>query len=213
VNRFESLFARAVDRRRDLALLILALAVAAFRVPAFAHTDQAAGGFLAGLLHPILGVDHFLAMLSVGIVSAQLGGRRIFTVPTTFVAAMVLGALAGIYGNEWPFAEVGIALSVVVLGLAIATAHEGRHALAILAVVAVFGSLHGHAHGLEMPGAADPVYYGGGFLLSTATIHLLGVGVGHWFTLREDRMRPLRHLGTLMAGMGLMIFLNLVTAQ
>jgi urease accessory protein len=188
-----------------------AVAVASLPAAAYAHAGNAGAGFLSGLLHPVFGLDHFLAMLSVGIVSAQLGGRRILTVPLAFVLAMIGGAIAGLYGQPWRFSEVGIALSVVVLGLAIAVATANRGSWPILAVVALFGSLHGHAHGLEMPGSADPVYYGGGFLISTTAIHLLGVGIGHASTRREAFMTPLRHVGSGMAGMGLMILVNLIT--
>jgi urease accessory protein len=189
-----------------------ALALFCFPAAAYAHVGIEAGqGFVAGLLHPVLGLDHFLAMVSVGIVSAQLGGRRIFTVPATFVLAMIAGAVAGVHGQQWPFTEAGIALSVIVLGTAIAAVrHQGQGwpVLGVMAVVAFFGSLHGHAHGLELPKAADPVYYAAGFVIATTAIHLLGVGIGHFFTARTAFVPLLRHMGSAMAGMGLMILLS-----
>jgi urease accessory protein len=193
---------------------LTALMLVCFPAAAFAHVGREAGaGFMAGLLHPVFGLDHFLAMLSVGIVSAQLGGRRIFTVPATFVLSMIAGAVVGIRGYEWPFSEVGIALSVVVLGLAIATVKEGGKGWPVLVVVALFGSLHGHAHGLELPKAADPIYYAAGFVTSTTAIHLLGVGIGHWLTTRAAFVTLLRHMGSGMAGMGLMILLDSMTPR
>jgi urease accessory protein len=191
--------------RAGLAALLLTCLPSA----AYAHTGLAAEGFMSGLLHPVFGLDHFLAMLSVGIVSAQLGGIRIYVVPATFVLAMIAGAVAGVYGHPWPWGEVGIALSVIVLGLAIATVQHGGRGWPVMMMVAVFGSLHGHAHGLEMPRAAEPVYYAAGFVASTTAIHLLGVAIGHFATRREAAVRLLRHMGTLMAGMGLMILLDL----
>jgi urease accessory protein len=80
-------------------------------------------------------------------------------------------------------------------------------------VVVLFGSLHGHAHGLELPRAADPVYYAAGFVTSTTAIHLLGVGIGHWFTTRVRLATLLRHSGSGMAGMGLMILLDSIVAK
>jgi urease accessory protein len=181
---------------------------------AWMHISREAGqGFVAGLLHPVFGLDHFLAMLSVGIVSAQLGGRRIFTVPATFVLSMIVGAVIGVYGRQWPLSEVGIAVSVVVLGIAIATVKEHGLGWPVLAVVALFGSLHGHAHGLELPKAADPVYYGAGFVTSTTIIHLMGVGIGHLLTTRAAFGNLLRHMGSAMAGMGLMILLDVVVPK
>ncbi len=179
---------------------------------AWAHTQQSAQGFVSGLLHPLLGGDHFLAMLSVGIVSAQLGGRRIWTVPTTFVLAMIAGAIAGVYGQAWPLTEQGVALSVIILGIAIATVTQRVSSWPVMLCVALFGALHGHAHGLELPKSADPIYYGAGFLASTTAIHLLGVGVGHVFTERARFVPVLRHIGSAMAGMGLMILVSRITA-
>jgi urease accessory protein len=131
-------------------------------------------------------------------------------VPSIFVLAMVSGAAAGLLGYEIPFLEVGIALSVVLLGGAIVLIRNLRLANVVYLSVAFFGLLHGYAHGLEMPNAADPVYYGGGFVLSTVAIHLLGVGIGHVLTSALKYQAALRHLGSLMAGMGLMILIELV---
>ena len=197
--------------RKWTGVALAALVLACFPSVAYAHTEESGVGFVTGFLHPLLGLDHFLAMVSVGIVSAQMGGRKIYIVPAMFVLAMVGGAVAGVYGYQWPLTEVGIAFSVVVLGSAIATVREdgkGWPVLAVLLVVAFFGSRHGHAHGLELPKSADPVYYAGGFVASTTLIHLLGVGIGHLFTSRATFMPLLRHLGSAMAGMGLMILLQ-----
>jgi len=195
--------------RRLSGATLAALALLCFPSVAYAHVGREAGaGFLAGLMHPVFGLDHFLAMLSVGIVSAQLGGRRIFTIPATFVLSMIAGAVVGVRGYEWPFSETGIAISVVVLGVAIAIVRENGNGWPVMIVVALFGSLHGHAHGLELPKAADPVYYAAGFVTSTTAIHLLGVGIGHFFTTRKSLAALLHHMGSAMAGMGLMILLD-----
>jgi urease accessory protein len=195
------------SRRRAAFALLAILAMAA--APVHAHVDKASSGFVSGLLHPVFGIDHFLAMLSVGIVSAQLGGRHVWGVPSAFVVAMVSGAAAGLLGYAIPFLEMGIALSVVLLGTAIVLIRNSRLVNAVYLFVAFFGVLHGYAHGLEMPNAADPVYYGGGFVLSTVAIHLLGVGIGHALTSAAKYQAALRHLGSLMAGMGLMILIEL----
>lgn len=187
---------------------LAALLVVAAPSIAYAHPIEAAEGFKSGLLHPVFGLDHFLAMLSVGIVSAQLGRARIWTVPGMFVLAMIVGAVFGLQGNVWRFSEAGIATSLIVLGAAIATVTENVNSWPVMVVVAGFGSLHGHAHGLELPKAADPVYYAAGFLTSTIIIHLLGVAIGYFFTKRWGLVVLLRHMGSGIAGMGLM-FLKL----
>jgi urease accessory protein len=202
----------AMNRHRTGWALAVFLLVC-FPSVVYGHVGGEEGtGFAAGFLHPLAGLDHFLAMLGVGIVSAQLGGRRIFTIPALFVLSMIGGAAAGVHGFEWPFTEVGIAVSVVVLGTAIATVRENGNGWPVMLVVVLFGSLHGHAHGLELPQSADPVYYAAGFVASTAAIHLLGVGIGHVLTTRAAAATLLRHMGSGMVGMGLMILFESMSA-
>lgn len=149
--------------------------------PALAHENQVIefGSFLGGLLHPVLGLDHFLAMVSVGIVSAFIGGKAIWTVPATFVVMMAIGGLAGSndLGIGSGLVELAIAASVVSLGAVIALDKSLRMSVS-MGAVAFFGFFHGYAHGLEIPDIARPLVYAGGFLLGTALIHLLGVLIG-----------------------------------
>ena len=135
------------------------------------------GAFLSGLTHPVLGLDHFLAMLSVGILSAQIGGRAIWTVPGTFVLIMALGGLLGWIDIGLSAIEVGIAFSVVALGTAIAIDKKVPIVVAMSAV-GVFAVFHGYAHGQEMPEVANAVTYALGFMTGTALLHLLGVVIG-----------------------------------
>jgi urease accessory protein len=154
-------------------------------VPAttFAHTGHGGAGFSSGLTHPVFGFDHFLAMLSVGMLSAQMGGRAIWTVPATFVLFVLIGGIMGMKGFQIFSVETGIAVSVIALGLAL-VADKKIPVLAAMGGVALFGIFHGHAHGTEMPGFAQPVLYASGFVLGTAVIHLLGVGLG-WLATRN----------------------------
>jgi len=135
------------------------------------------GSFLSGLTHPVLGLDHFLAMLSVGILSAQIGGRAIWTVPATFVLIMAFGGLLGWVDIGLSAVEVGIAFSVVALGTAIAIDKKVPLVVAMSAV-GVFAIFHGYAHGQEMPVVANAVTYALGFMSGTALLHLLGVLIG-----------------------------------
>jgi urease accessory protein len=172
--------------------------------PANAHTFQSGGGFLSGLTHPVLGFDHFLAMLCVGILSAQIGGRAIWTVPLTFVAVMAAGGGLGMGGIDLPGVEYGIALSVLILGLALAFGKKITPKLAMTGV-AFFAVFHGHAHGTEMPELAEPFPYAAGFLFGTAGIHLAGVlvgGVANWIKAGPE---ILRYVGAGIAGVGVYI--------
>ena len=163
--------------RHSLPRLALLAALLAPSV-ALAHTGVGeAGGFSHGFMHPIGGVDHVLAMVLVGVFAWQLGGRALWLVPATFVVVMALGGAVGVGGIELPLVEIGIALSVVVLGAAVAFGVKAPVAAA-MAIVGLFAVFHGHAHGAEMPETAAGAAYGLGFMLGTGLLHLVGIGLG-----------------------------------
>ena len=149
-----------------------------------AHSSKnLAGGFMAGFVHPFTGVDHLLAMVSVGLWGAFLGRPLIAALPVIFPAVMALGALLAMIGVPQPPIELGIALSVLVLGVAIAAAWRAPVWLACT-IVAVFAVFHGFAHGTEIPSLADPIAYSTGFMLATGSLHLAGIGLGTINSLR-----------------------------
>jgi urease accessory protein len=157
---------------------VAAVLFIAMPVAALAHTGHGdAGGFTHGFLHPLGGLDHVLAMVAVGLFAAHLGGRALWLVPATFVAVMALGGALGMAGIALPFVETGIALSVVVLGLAVAL-RIGVPVLAAMALVGFFAIFHGYAHGAEMPQDASGVAYAVGFLAATALLHGAGIATG-----------------------------------
>ena len=153
-----------------------------YPLPVFAHSFFGKIGFYDGLSHPVLGLDHFLAMISVGIVSAQIGGRAIWTVPSLFVLFMIVGGAAGLFIEILAITlsniiEWGIIFSVIFLGLSVAIEKKLPTKIIMIAV-AFFGSFHGLAHGIEMPWAANPLLFALGFSSGTAALHLFGVGIG-----------------------------------
>ncbi|MBP2149329.1 HupE/UreJ family protein [Xanthobacter flavus] len=145
---------------------------------AFAHTGAGAvHGFSHGFAHPLGGLDHLLAMVTVGIFAWQLGGRAVWAVPATFVGLMAVGGALGVSGIDVPFVELGIALSVIVLGGVVAFGLKAPLAAA-MAMVGFFAIFHGHAHGAEMPADASGLAYGLGFMVATSGLHLAGIGLG-----------------------------------
>lgn len=194
----------------SLALLLhVALPLMVLIVPTscFAHAKQDGEGFMAGLLHPVFGFDHLLAMVSVGIVSAQMGGASIWRVPTAFVSAMVVGGIMGIFQVPLPLRELGVAASVIFLGVAIVHVSTATRPWLPFVFVLFFGICHGHAHGTEMPGSASPAYYTFGFLISTTLLHLVGVLIGEVAIRRERLVSGLRYTGAAMAGVGITFLL------
>ena len=156
---------------RTIALTVLSLLAGS----ASAHSgNHLLTGFSSGLSHPLLGLDHLLAMIAIGLWAAQQGGRALWAVPLAFVGAMVVGGGLAWAGLALPQIETGIAASVLVLGLLIATRRQWA-VTAGMTVAAGFALFHGYAHGLEMPQAASPALYALGFVLATACLH--GVGI------------------------------------
>nr|WP_239024982.1 HupE/UreJ family protein [Rhodoligotrophos defluvii] len=188
-------------------LLLVATAVLAPSI-AFAHTGLGSqADFVHGFLHPLTGVDHTLAMLAVGVVAYQIGGRALWLIPVTFVVAMALGGVLGMGGVNLPFVEIGIALSVIVLGAAVAFGMPAPLA-AVMTVVGLFAIFHGHAHGSEIPESAGGLAYGFGFMGATALLHLGGIAVGlliGWVGKTHERALA-RAAGGLMsiAGIGIL---------
>ena len=183
--------------------LLLLLPVLLAPVSAFGHEGSSLpyGSFIAGLAHPVLGIDHFLAMVSVGILSAQIGGRAIWTVPTTFVSVMAIGGLLGWLNVGLTSIELGISFSVLILGSAIA-ADRKLPVLVAMGAVGIFAIFHGYAHGAEMPTVANALTYGLGFMTGTALLHVAGLVVGDISQHYARGKILLRVAGAAIAGVG-----------
>lgn len=163
-----------------IAAILIALPLAT----AQAHTGEGvAGGFLAGFEHPIFGLDHLVAMVAVGLWGAFLGQPAIWVLPVVFPLVMAFGGVLGILGVPLPGVESWVAGSAIVLGLCVAMAFRAPLWFAAL-IVGAFAVFHGHAHGTELPSAANPLAYAMGFVLATGLLHLAGIAfgllAGHW---------------------------------
>ncbi|MGI9528398.1 MAG: HupE/UreJ family protein [Acidimicrobiia bacterium] len=200
-------------RRVAIVSLFVAGALVGFSGIAIGHEDQVIeyGSFLAGLTHPVLGLDHFLAMVSVGIVSALIGGRAIWTVPATFVVMMAVGGIAGYadIGISTAAVEFGIATSVILLGAVMLLDRRLDVRVAML-FVAFFGFFHGYAHGQEIPDIAEPAVYALGFLLGTVLIHLLGVLFGDIATRYTYGRIALRVIGGVFMVIGFLFIVGVM---
>ena len=164
------------SRLATLAALIITML--AFIPTANAHSMGAEGtNFITGLSHPFMGLDHLLAMIAVGIWAAQTGGSAVWRLPLSFVVMMAVAALFGANGYSLPAFEPLIAGSVILLGLMVVFAVRMPINVSML-LVGLFAVFHGYAHGLEMPQVSSALIYGSGFVLATASLHLIGIGLG-----------------------------------
>ncbi|MBD1551770.1 HupE/UreJ family protein [Pseudomonas typographi] len=166
---------------------------------AFAHPGHGDSGLLAGVSHPLGGLDHLLAMLAVGLWAAQQQGKARWLLPCTFVATMLLGGVLGFEGWQLPAMESGIAASVLALGLAVALAVRPPLTVA-MAATALFALFHGVAHGLELPAMNSPWAYAAGFVTATATLHAIGFAVVRLLPRAAAPLVRLAGVGSALAG-------------
>jgi urease accessory protein len=187
-------------------LVVLTATIAAIVGPrsAYAHIGVSpAHDLLHGFEHPLTGLDHLLAMCAVGLWAAQRGGRALWLVPLTFVSVMVVGAILGMSGVSIPFVEPGIAVSVLILGIFVASALSLPLSISA-AIVGLFALLHGHAHGAEIAASAAGITYFLGFILATVFLHAAGITVGV-ITQRQPSLQLVQYAGAAIAACGLFL--------
>lgn len=170
---------------------------------ALAHIGQGdiSGGFVSGFAHPILGLDHVVAMVAVGLWGAQLGSPAIWVLPVTFPLVMAFGGVLGGLDTPIPGIEIGIAASAIALGLMVTFAARPPLWIAGL-LVGLFAIFHGYAHGAELPESANPLAFSMGFVIATGSLHVIGILIGlinRW----PWGMRSLRTGGAVIAACGL----------
>ncbi|EIM28157.1 HupE/UreJ family protein [Microvirga lotononidis] len=184
---------------RSIATMLLLAAA----TPALAHTGHdTASGLLAGISHPMGGLDHVLAMVSVGLFATLLGGRALWALPASFVGMMLVGGLMGLAGVGIPAVEIGIAASVVVLG-AVVSLGWAWPVGAAMALVGLFAIFHGYAHGAEIPAEAGAALYSAGFALASMGLHGLGIALG-LLTARQAHASRLAGAAVAVAGIVLL---------
>jgi urease accessory protein len=177
---------------------------------ALAHPGHdGAGGLVHGFLHPVTGIDHVLAMIAVGVLAAQYGGRALWLVPLSFVVAVAIAGVIGMAGIVVPVVEVGIGVSVVVLGLAIAFQLRPPTFVAMV-VVGFFALFHGYAHGAELPEGITGLSFAAGFLLATSLLHGTGVGLGLLMQRQASSRRLIQAGGGAIALVGIAVLANVL---
>jgi len=210
VGALLSMFGQETGSRFPWTCLLAVFGFAFSAAPALAHVlGGPMGGFGSGFEHPLLGADHFLAMLAVGLWGTQIGGRSVWTLPATFPLIMCIGGVVGMLADiPDPVISGGIAISLLALGASIAAAWRAPE-FASLSIITVFALFHGYPHGKMAPNATDPAAYTVGFVVATGMIHLLGIAIGFGLgRLYEGRV--VRALGALIVAAGVYY---LVTGQ
>jgi urease accessory protein len=170
---------------------------------AFAHVGFHPAGLGGGLAHPFSGFDHVLAMVAVGLWASQLGRPAWWLLPLTFPIVMAFGAALGFAGVTLPWTQIGIGVSVLVLGLVIALALRPSIVVSVV-LIALFALVHGYAHGAELPASASPLAYGIGFVAATLVLHASGLAFGAFANSASTRL-AMRGAGTAIAVAGIVL--------
>jgi urease accessory protein len=176
--------------------------------PVSAHTGIGIShGFMSGVVHPLMGIDHLLVMLAIGLWACVVGGRAVWLLPMGFLMLMVVGAGLGFSGVSLPIAELLVATSVVIVGLVLAF---NWHASLVLAngLTGVVGLFHGYVHASEMAISTGALSYSIGFLFTTALLQGLGVATGLFSTGTVKVLRL--SFGLLCSGIGLFLLAGYV---
>lgn len=194
--------------------LLIAVVLINFLFPGLAlgHVESGIagdGGFISGLVHPVTGLDHVVAMVAVGLWGAILGAPSIWLLPIVFPLIMTFGAVLGIAGVAVPEIDLGIAISAIVLGGMVAANARPPLVVAFL-LIAFFAIYHGHPHGAALPDFGVPILYAAGFVMATGCLHLAGIAFGllyHWAAGKV----AVRTLGAAIALSGVYFLLSAVT--
>jgi urease accessory protein len=193
---------RSLSSLRCIAPLALVI-LAGLNSAALAHVGTHTAGFAGGLAHPFLGLDHVVAMVAVGLWASQLGRPAYWALPLTFPLVMALGAAIAASGLTLPWAEAGIAGSVLVLGVAIAFAARPTIAISV-ALISAFALFHGYGHGVELTPSASPLAYGLGFIAATLALHAVGLAIGALANRPAGRL-AMRGAGAVIAAAGIVL--------
>jgi len=185
--------------------------------PAFAHhlmggraPASFGEGILSGLGHPIIGLDHFAAVVAVGCLAAA--HRSAYSLVIVFVLAMMGGVALHLHGATVPGAEILVALSVIALGALMLGTRQIPVDVALL-LFAIVGAVHGYALGESIYGAEPtPLYaYLLGLAVVQCAIALAAVAVARNLIKRKGAdLSSLRLVGAGIAGIGVAVLMQQV---
>lgn len=186
-----------------LAALLVGTGALIFPEVAQAHPGHSTSdlGFVAGFLHPLSGLDHLLALLGVGLWSQQQRGAARGWMPASFAAAILGGAALAGLGVALPGVELGIAASVLIVGLLVASARALPLGWAV-GLGALFAVFHGYAHIAELSATAALTSYVAGFMVMSLLGMAAGAGLSRLFerVLSRDYFARAAGAGIAVAG-------------
>lgn len=186
--------------------IILVFYIVLFPLAVMAHGTHGTG-VLSGFTHPILGLDHAIAILALGILGYLLKPGRWYLLLLAFTISMILGGLLGITKEATFLIEKIIAFSVLFLGLFIAFDFRIKIGL-ILILSGIFGAVHGYAHGAEMDSANTALKYISGYTLGTLLVGTIGMHIAKITNSLDNKRSHIKIIGGTILGAGVVILLS-----
>ena len=172
----------------------------------FAHGSHGSG-FMAGFTHPILGIDHNLAIVGTGIIGYVLNKKQWYFYPAAFMVMMIIGGLLGIGNEATSLIENIIVGSVIVIGVVLGLSLKPSTIVAV-SVLGIFGFVHGYAHGAEMPETTTAFKYISGYIGGAALLSLLGLVIGKLIGRKIAAVQYQILIGGILIGSALMMFIG-----
>ncbi|MES1964781.1 HupE/UreJ family protein [Psychrobacter sp. AH5] len=197
MNKMTTLPTSKMTRKLLMTFALMLTTTLAFAHPG--HSEPVSNGFLSGLLHPLMGLDHLLAMGAIGFWSIRQNTTMKRGTPLFVIGGMIAGAGIAWMGVSLAGIETGIAMSVLLVGVLIATLAKLPTAVGGT-LVALFMVAHGYAHGTEMAQGSSMLLYMSGFVIATLAITFVGRGLGALMLKADNRMT--RALGGVVAVIG-----------
>jgi len=195
IHHIEGKFTGMIQRLTTLTFLLF--------LPSFIFAHGSHGsGIMAGFTHPILGIDHNVAILGTGILGYLIDQKKWYLAPLAFIVAMIVGGFMGVDKEATFFVEKTIAFSVLSIGF-LAAFYKNLNVAVILALFAVFGGFHGYAHGAEMPETNTVFKYIPGYTLGAILLAIIGFFIG-----KVSRQGKAIHMiSGILIGCGIMMLL------
>lgn len=146
---------------------------------AWAHTPVSEpAGLSAGLLHPLSGWDHLLALLAIVLWASRQGGPVVWGLPVVFAGGMLAGVIIGQTGLAMSQDAAGIAVFLMLLLGLVLVFMSGLPAMISLPMIGLFTAIYGLAHGSVMTQQAATLLHGVGLCLAAATLIALALALG-----------------------------------
>jgi urease accessory protein len=203
-------------RQRFAALGLASATLSATSLPALAHhvmdgklPQTLTQGLLSGFGHPVIGIDHLLFIIGVGLLAGLLGRKLLL--PLSFIVGTLAGAIAHLSGLNIAFAEIAILASVALMAIAV-IAHVSTSATLIVGLVALAGLFHGYAYAESIFGAEPTPLYA--YLAGFAVIQFaIAVGAAVALEMLQRSHRALARIGLRAAGGAMAVFALVAAGQ